>query len=204
MEDSDNLESASGSSSYLPPEPPSRRRLVIPVVAILAIVVASLMAVKASFQKDIRPSRERIELNEGGEIPNLELTRIDESKVRLADLPQKIMFINFWATWCEACMEEMPSLVQLREKYASRGFEILGVNVDENPVPLALNTAKKLGITFPIFTDKTGALGNQFDLNAIPLTVVINKNRKILMVEAGGREWNTEDVHQLIEKWLSE
>ncbi|NDG85431.1 MAG: TlpA family protein disulfide reductase [Proteobacteria bacterium] len=203
MEDSENLETSPG-PSYLPPEPPSRRRLLIPVIAILVVVVASLMAVKASFQRDIRSTHERVELTEGSEIPNLELIRMDESKVRLGDLPHKVMLINFWATWCEACMEEMPSLVQLREKFVSRGFEILGVNVDENPIPLAVNTAKKLGINFPMFTDKSGNLGNQFDLNAIPLTVVINKNRKILMVEAGGREWNTEDVHQLIEKWLAE
>ena len=203
MEESDNLESSSG-PSYLPPEPPSRKRLLIPIVVILGVVVVSLMAIKASFQRDIRATHERIELTEGAEVPNIELTQLDESKVRLGDLTHKVMFINFWATWCEACMEEMPSLVQLREKYASRGFEILGVNVDENPIPIAANTAKKLGITFPIFTDKSGALGNQFDLNAIPLTVIINKNRKILMVEAGGREWNTEDIHQLIEKWLAE
>ena len=203
MEDSDHLDSTPG-QTYLPPEPPGKRRLLLPVVAILGVVVISLMAVKASFQKEMRASHQRIELTEGGEVPDIELTRLDESKVRLDDLPHKVMMINFWATWCEACMEEMPSLVQLREKYASKGFEILGVNVDENPVPVAANTAKKLGINFPIFTDKQGMLGNQFDLNAIPLTVIINKNRKILMVEAGGREWNSDEVQQLIEKWLSE
>ncbi len=203
MEDSENLEPQSG-NAYLTPEPPSRKRLLIPVIAILIAVVSALMAVKLSFQKDLRTAQPHIEVAEGSQVPDLELIRFDQSKIRLSDLPHKVMLLNFWATWCEACLEEMPSLVQLREKYASRGFEILGVNVDENPIPAAENMAKSLGITFPTFTDKGGSLGNLFELNAIPLTVVIDKDRKILMVEAGGREWNTEEIHQLLEKWLSE
>ena len=111
--------------------------------------------------------------------------------------------INFWATWCEACMEEMPSLVALREQYAPKGFEILGVNVDENPAQSAPDAVKNMGIKFPIFTDKSNALAELFDVHAIPLTVIIDKSRKILLVEPGGRDWNTEDMQQLMQKWLN-
>ena len=112
--------------------------------------------------------------------------------------------VDFWATWCEACMEEMPSMVALREKYAAQGFEILAINVDENPsqsVPPIVNSLK---IKFPIFTDKTNALSEMFDVHAIPLSVMINKDRKILMIESGGREWNDDEVHQMLEKWLKD
>jgi len=203
MEDSENLE-PTPSPSFIPDPPPSRKRLLIPIVAILTVVVVSLLAIKSSTQKQMRASHQQIELNEGGEIPDLELTQMDGTKVQLGDLSHKVMMINFWATWCEACIEEMPSLVQLREKFAPKGFEILGVNVDENPHPVATTAAVKLGMKFPLYTDPHGDLGEIFDLHAIPLTIIINKSRKILMVEPGGRDWNSEEVQQLIEKWLNE
>lgn len=202
MEDSENLEAPQ--PSYITPEPPNRRRFLIPVVAILAITVASLMAVKASFQKPKTHLTQPVDLSEGSQLPDLELVRMDGSKVSLSDLKHKVMLINFWATWCEACLEEMPSLVQLRNQYSNRGFEVLGINVDDNPVPAASQMASKLAINFPLFTDKNGELSSIFDLNAIPLTVIINEDRKILMIEAGGRDWNSDDIHQLLGKWLSE
>lgn len=202
MEDSENQETPQ--SSYILPEPPSRRRFLIPVVAILAITVASLMAVKASFQKPKSHLSQPVELSEGSTLPDLELVRMDGSKVNLSELKHKVMLLNFWATWCEACLEEMPSLVQLRNTFSPKGFEVLGVNVDDNPVPAAAQMATRLSINFPLFTDKSGDLSAIFDLNAIPLTVIINGDRKILMVESGGRDWNSEEIQQLLGKWLGE
>ena len=100
-------------------------------------------------------------------------------------------------------MEEMPSLVQLRDQYASKGFEVLGVNVDENPGQVVPDATKKLGIKFPVYTDKNNSLAEMFDVHAIPLSVLIDKNRKILLVESGGRDWNAEDIHQILDKHLS-
>jgi peroxiredoxin len=203
MEDSQDLE-PTGSASFVPDPPPSRKRLFIPVIVILTVVVVSLLAIKASTQKQLKTHQQQVELSEGVVLPDLELTKMDGGKVQLSDLPHKVMLINFWATWCEACIEEMPSLVQLREKFSPKGFEILGVNVDENPRPVATTAAVKLGMKFPLFSDEKGELGEVFDLHAIPLTLIINQSRKILMVEPGGRDWNSEEIHQLIEKWLNE
>ncbi len=199
MEDSDHQEHA---PSFIPDPAPSRKKFFIPIAVILALIVGALMTIKASVHKEARLASQPVELIEGNEIANIELTKIDGTVTHLSDLPHKVMMLNFWATWCEACMEEMPSLVSLRDQFAPKGFEVLGVNVDENPQAAAPAAAKKLGIKFPIYTDKTNALADMFDVHAIPLTVIIDKNRKILMVEAGGRDWNTEDMHQLMEKWL--
>ena len=101
-------------------------------------------------------------------------------------------------------MEEMPSMVSLRNKYADKGFEILAVNVDENPVQVVPPIVTKMGIKFPIFADSGNALSEMFDVHAIPLSVMINKDHKILMIESGGREWDDEETHQLLEKWLKD
>ncbi len=181
---------------------PSKKRVLIPIVVILVLIVGALMAIKASVHKDAHLNTQSVELIEGAQLPDFQLVRLDGTKVSVGDLQNKVMMINFWATWCEACMEEMPSIVGLREKYAPKGFEVLAINVDENPDQVVPTAIKKFGIKFPVFTDKNNAMSELFDVHAIPLTVVIDKDRKILMVESGGREWMGDDVQQMLTKWL--
>ncbi len=181
-----------------------KRKVFLPIAIILAIVIGALMAVKASVHKEVKLNTQPIELAEGAEIPNLEMTRLDGTQTELGKVSTKVTMINFWATWCEACMSEMPSIVALRDQYAPKGFEVLGVNVDENPSQVVPDVQKKMIIKFPIFTDKSNALAEMFDVHAIPLTVLINKNRKILLIESGERDWNGEDLHQMLDKWLNE
>lgn len=203
MEDSESNDSRPQETVLLNEAPSNRKKVFIPIVVILVVIVGALMAIKASVQKETRQALQPIELAEGAELPNFTLYKLDGTKTQVNDMPHKVMMINFWATWCEACMEEMPSLVALREQYASKGFEILAINVDENPNQVVPNTVNKLGIKFPIFTDKNNALAELFDVHAIPLTVIIDKDRKILLIEPGGRDWGSEDIRQMMNKWLS-
>jgi thiol-disulfide isomerase/thioredoxin len=201
MEETENQEP----TAHFTPDPPtSRKKIFIPIVILLVVIVGALMTIKASVQKEAHLATTPVELNEGVELPNFSLNALAGAQSKVGDLPHKVMLINFWATWCEACMEEMPSLITLRDQYAAKGFEVLGINVDENPASVVPEAAKKLGIKFPIFTDKNNALAELFDVHAIPLSVVIDKNRKILLVETGGRDWNTEEIQQMMNKWLSE
>src|ERR1700751_2243831 len=142
----------------------SRKKVFLPVAIILVVIVGALLAVKASVKKEARLNSQPIEMVEGSEIPDLKLTAIDGTAKNLSDFSQKVVLLNFWATWCEACMEEMPSMVALREKYASQGFEIVGINVDENPTQAVPPVLQKLGIHFPIFTDQGNTLAEMFDV----------------------------------------
>lgn len=181
----------------------SRKKILIPIATLLVIIVGALMAIKASVQKETRLNLQPIELSEGAELPDFTLTRLDGNKVQVSELKHKVMMLNFWATWCEACMEEMPSIVKLRETYASKGFEVLGLNVDETPAKAVPPTEQKFGMKFPTFMDPTNMLSELFDVHAIPLTVIFDQNRKILMIESGSREWDDDEMHQLVEKWLA-
>jgi peroxiredoxin len=192
------------SETILSEDRPNRKKVFIPIAVILVLIVGALLAVKASVHKEARLTSQPLELTEGAEVPNFELSKLDGSKVQLADVPTKVNMINFWATWCEACMEEMPSIVTLRDQYSPKGFEVLGVNVDENPTEATPPIIKKLGIKFPIFTDPDNTLAEMFDVRAIPLTVIINKSRKILLVEPGGRDWDTDEMHELLDKWVKD
>ena len=185
-------------------DPPNRKKIFIPIAVILVVIVGGLMAMKYSVHKEAHLASQPVELVEGAEVPDIELTKLEGGKVQISDLSNKVMMINFWATWCEACMEEMPSIVTLRDQYSSQGFEVLSINVDENPAQATPAVIKRLGIKFPIFTDAGNTLAELFDVHAIPLTVVINKSRKILLVEPGGRDWNTDEMHQLMDHWVKD
>jgi alkyl hydroperoxide reductase subunit AhpC len=97
----------------------------------------------------------------------------------------------------------MPSIVKLRESFKDRGFEVLGINVDENPSVVVSKTIKQLKIDFPIFIDPEGELSEMFDVHAIPLTVIMRKTGEILAVLNGGRDWNSDEVRTKLERWLN-
>lgn len=136
-------------------------------------------------------------------MPDLNLHPIgSDAPVRLSSIPAKAILLNFWATWCEACMVEMPSIVRLREKLKASGFEVLGVNMDEEPEAAFAKVAGRLKMTFPNFKDPDGELGDLFQLSAMPLSVVFGADRKIVLVQIGDREWDAPVTVELIQKLM--
>lgn len=121
----------------------------------------------------------------------------------VSSLKSKVNLINFWATWCEACMIEMPSIVALHQGYKDRGFDVLAVNLDQNPDTVLPRTIQKYKMGFTVFTDQDSHLADLFQIQAIPLTVVVDQNRKILMIENEGIDWNGSQFRAALEKWLS-
>ena len=106
--------------------------------------------------------------------PNL---RLDEQRGR-------VVMVNFWATWCGPCRQEMPQLDRLYQKYKSSGFVLLGVNVDED-ARKAADVAAKLGVTFPVLLDTDKAVSKLYDLSTMPSTVIIDRDGKVRYFHRG-------------------
>jgi thiol-disulfide isomerase/thioredoxin len=121
----------------------------------------------------------------------------------ISKLGGKVTLVNFWATWCEACMVEMPSLVRLQQAYKDKGLEVVEIDLDEQPEAVLPKTLKRLGIGFPVYLDSGTELADLFDIQAIPLTIVLDKNRKVLLIENGERDWNGQDFRAELDRWLS-
>jgi peroxiredoxin len=173
-----------------------------PILAILALVVGALFFIKKYFAH--LPKENSVEIQVGSTLPDFTLTRFNGSTVSVSELKAKVHLLNFWATWCEACVEEMPSIIKLRDAFKSRGFEVLGINLDENP-ELALSRAKKeLGIDFPTFKDLEGKVAELFDVHAIPFTIVFNRERKVLYIKNGEQDWNSPEMRTQLDRWLSQ
>jgi peroxiredoxin len=105
--------------------------------------------------------------------PDFQLERLSEGTVKLSDLKGKVVLLNFWATWCGPCREEMPHLTKVYEKYRHQGFEILAITTDEtSDRPKVAAFVEKYGLTFPVLYDD--GIAKAYDVNGMPTTVYID------------------------------
>src|ERR1700712_4599792 len=118
--------------------------------------------------------------------PDFTLRGADGRNVRLDELRGQVVLVNFWATWCGPCREEMPRLNALYEKYRKSGFVMLGVNIDDDP-RTAIATAAKLNVSFPVLLDTDKKVSKLYDLNTVPSTVVIDRDGKLRFLHPGYR-----------------
>jgi peroxiredoxin len=172
---------------------------LIAIMVILAVIIGALSLIKRHL-----PQGGQQEAAIGQQIPDAELKKTGGETIKLSSIRARIIMLNFWASWCDACVAEMPSLIALREGFKDKGFEIAGINVEENPETAIPRTIQQYKITFPVFTDPEQKLVDLFDVHGLPMTVIINNKLKVLHIETGERDWNTPDFRAQLEKWLAE
>jgi len=135
--------------------------------------------------------------------PDFTLRGADGRNVRLDELRGQVVLVNFWATWCGPCREEMPRLETLYEKYRKSGFVLLGVNVDDDP-RTALAAAAKLNVSFPVLLDTDKKVSKLYDLSTMPSTIVIDRDGKMRFLHRGYRAGTESDYEQQIRGLLKE
>ena len=119
--------------------------------------------------------------------PDFTLRQFDGPNLRLGEQRGRVVMVNFWATWCGPCRVELPQLDKLHAKYRSSGFVLLGVNIDDDP-NAAKALAAKLGLKFPVLFDSDKKVVATYDLNAMPATVLIDRDGKVRHVHRGYRD----------------
>ena len=122
--------------------------------------------------------------NPGAPAPDFTLAARDGGKVSLADLKGQVVMINFWATWCGPCRQEMPLLAQLQTKYEPLGFTMLGVNVEPDSAA-AVAWLKGTPVTFPILFDTDSAVAGRFGVEGMPSTVFVDRKGQVRYVHRG-------------------
>lgn len=178
----------------------SRRSLVI-LIIIIAMIIPISTAAAATLTQDLAElgfstPRERL--------PSIDFTlqTTDQQTRSLSDYRGKVVFLNFWATWCGPCRAEMPSMQLLYEELQDEGFEIVAVNLGERPAPV--NTfINEYGLTFPVLLDQRQTVGTQYGARSIPTTFLIDRNGDILGMAVGSREWDTPEYIELFRKVLA-
>jgi peroxiredoxin len=133
--------------------------------------------------------------------PDFTVPRLGSGSVSLKELRGQLVFLNFWATWCLPCKEEMPSMERLHQRYKSRGLVVLGMSVDRNG-PAVAPFVKQLGLTFPIGLDPDMAVADRYRVRALPSTFLIDRKGNTVAVAFGAREWDSKAAWGVIEALL--
>ena len=143
----------------------------------------------------IQPPKEQVEA------PDVIGTNPDGNTIRLTDFRGKVVFLNFWATWCIPCRLEMPAMERLYREFRGRGFVVLAVNVQEGSAAVRA-FVRELNLTFPVVLDPKGAAAMAYAVRGLPATYLIDRNQVIVVRVIGAREWDSKDGRAYIQALL--
>lgn len=132
-------------------------------------------------------------------VKDFELSSINGQKYKLSDLKGKVVLINFWATWCVPCVQEMPALVKLYENYRGKGLEILAVSTDEEQQKVRQFVAER-GLNFPVFSQT--AADKLFDVGPIPTSIFIDRRGSIRYRKTGFEYGDEREVEVIVSELM--
>jgi len=135
--------------------------------------------------------------------PDFTLRTLDGPNVRLQEQRGRVVMINFWATWCGPCRQEMPHLNRLYDKYRAAGFTLLGVNIDED-ARNAAGLSAKLGLRFPVLLDTDKKVSRLYDLGTMPSSVLIDRDGRVRFVHLGYKDGFETTYEKQIRELLKE
>jgi peroxiredoxin len=133
----------------------------------------------------------------GGPTPPLELTDLEGKRHRLADYRGKAVLVNFWATWCVPCREEMPSIERLRASLEGRPFAVLAVNLAE-PESRIRKFLEKVPVRFTVLLDRDTKTAKAWQAKLLPATYIIGPDGAIRYRHLGELDWSKPEVRELI------
>lgn len=116
--------------------------------------------------------------------PNFTLKSAVGANLRLSEFRGEVVMINFWATWCPPCRQEMPELEKLYSRYRGVGFKLLGVNIDGQSTK-ATNMVKRLKVNYPILFDSDKNVSELYDVDAMPTTVMVDRDGRVRHIYRG-------------------
>jgi peroxiredoxin len=157
----------------------------------LALVLA--LALPASAQ-ELKPWA-------GGATPPLELSDIKGARHRLADYRGKVVLVNFWATWCVPCRDEMPSIERLRASLDSRRFAVLAVNLAE-PESRIQKFLDAVPLGFPVLLDRDAKIARAWQAKLLPATYIVGPDGSIRYRHLGELDWSKPEIRAQIARLM--
>ncbi len=137
------------------------------------------------------------------EAPDFTLKSLDGSNMRLEEYRGQVVLINFWASWCGPCRQEMPLLDRLHHRYEDTGFAVLGVNVEGESAP-AQDIVDKTNVTFPIVIDDGQKVSEMYNLEAMPSTFVVDRDGVVRYIHRGYKPGDEAKYVEVVKQLIRE
>ncbi len=135
--------------------------------------------------------------------PDFTLKSLGGENLKLSELRGEVVMVNFWASWCGPCRQEMPLLDQLYKRYQPMGFTILGVNVEEN-AGAAKKVLQEQPVSFPILFDPSNQVSELYQVSAMPSTFLVDRDGKLRFLHKGYLPGYEEQYQQQIKELIRE
>ncbi|MDZ7640375.1 MAG: TlpA disulfide reductase family protein [Bryobacterales bacterium] len=164
---------------------------------LIALIVLSTVVLSYGIYDAVRDKT----VFEGDRAPGFRVATNTGATITQTSFGGELLLVNFWATWCPPCVEEMPSLEQFHAKFRDRGVVVLGVNVDRSEQTY-LRFVQQSGITFPNTYDPSAGISASFGTFKFPETYLINREGRVLEKFVGPETWTSPEVVQRIERHL--
>jgi peroxiredoxin len=130
--------------------------------------------------------------------PDFILTDLHGKAVQLRQFQGKVVFLNFWATWCAPCLVEMPSMERLHQTFHQTDFVLLAVSLDRHGGPAVNAFAQDMQLTFPILLDPNAEAARSYGVRGLPTTYLIDPDGQLIAAAIGGRDWARTEAKALI------
>jgi peroxiredoxin len=169
------------------------------VVIAVVVVLAGVLAIGEHTMKD-----ELFPVNVGSTAPDFRAKVLGENRYKtLADYKNQVVILNIWATWCEPCKVEIPTLEKLYQEYGDKGLKLVAVSIDDYVSEDSIRKfAQTYGITFEILHDSTHSIERQYQATGYPETFVIGKEGTIRKKWIGPDDWTSQGNRALVAQLL--
>ncbi len=186
-------QSVTESTPVSQPSRSSRLVNLLAAAAILGVVFTIVWLQSAKYEP----------LTVGKVAPDFQLPDLTDKSVRLSDFRGKVVFLNFWATWCQPCREEMPSMEVLYKNFEKDGLVILAISIDRVTTKKDIPPfVKGMNLTFPVMVDSWGQTDKRYKLMGVPETYIIDQQGILREKVIGPRDWTRLDNLQILTQLL--
>ncbi len=177
-----------------------RRRNLLYIAAGLAIIAGVALFIATMQWRSTVPGVKRAD---GRIAADFTLEDLSGRTITLASLRGKVIFLNFWATWCAPCLDEMPSMQALYDQMRGNAdFVMLAVSQDQRGRQAVKPFIDKNGFRFQILLDPEGQLAESYGLRGVPETFIIDRSGRIVAHHAGAFDWSRPDVSEALKQML--
>lgn len=186
-----------------------KKIIIITVIFALTMGLVSLLTKNSPFSVNGAENGDYFEglgiyrFEDNFKAPTFSLKNLKGDEVNLENLKGKIVFVNFWATWCPPCRDEMPSMEKLYTKFKDKDFIMLAVNLREKPKKVR-SFKEEYGLSFTILLDTDGSVSKRYGVRAIPATFLIDREGYLIGRAIGARDWASTQAIALVDQLVNE